>query len=116
MAVAFATATGGGHVANATTPALPTADREVAITRMAALNTATAILGGGPGYPLEPADVVALLNRHIVEVVALPEVRKRISDLGTEPRGSTPDELAALLRDDIKKWAAVLKQAKIEPR
>ena len=63
-----------------------------------------------------PADVVTLLNRHIVEVMALPEVRKRILDLGTEPRGSTPEELAMLLRDDIRKWAAVLKQAKIEPR
>jgi hypothetical protein len=38
-------------------------DRETAITRMAALNTATAILGGGPGYPVEPAEAVALAAR-----------------------------------------------------
>src|SRR5437868_2567579 len=33
------------------------AARGAAITRLALLNTATAILGGGPGAPVEPAEV-----------------------------------------------------------
>jgi tripartite-type tricarboxylate transporter receptor subunit TctC len=63
-----------------------------------------------------PPGVVSLLNRHINEVVALPDVQKRILDLGTEPRASTPAELGALLTNDIRKWAAVIEQAKIEKR
>jgi tripartite-type tricarboxylate transporter receptor subunit TctC len=63
-----------------------------------------------------PAGVVSLLNRHIREVVVLPEVQKRILDLGTEPRASTTGELGALLASDIRKWAAVIEQAKIEKR
>jgi tripartite-type tricarboxylate transporter receptor subunit TctC len=63
-----------------------------------------------------PKEIVTLLNRHIVEVVALPEVRQRILDLGTEPRAGTPEELGALLRDDIKKWADVIERAGIEKR
>jgi tripartite-type tricarboxylate transporter receptor subunit TctC len=59
---------------------------------------------------------VTLLNRQINEVLALPEVKKRILDLGTEPRGTTPEELGALLRSDIRKWADVIEQAKIERR
>lgn len=42
---------------------LTRADRETAITRMAALNTATAILGGGPGSPIDAAEVVKLAGR-----------------------------------------------------
>jgi len=63
-----------------------------------------------------PADVVAKLNKGINEVVALPEVKQRILDLGTEPRASTPQEILARLQTDIKKWGAVIEQAKIEKR
>jgi len=37
--------------------------REATITRLALLNTATAILGGGPGHPVDPAEVVKLATR-----------------------------------------------------
>jgi len=63
-----------------------------------------------------PADVVAKLNKGINEVVALPEVKQRILDLGTEPRAGTPQEILARLQSDIKKWGAVIEQAKIEKR
>jgi tripartite-type tricarboxylate transporter receptor subunit TctC len=63
-----------------------------------------------------PADVVALLNKNINEVLKMPDVRKRIGDLGAQVMGSTPDQLAKLLRDDIAKWGAVIKRAGIERR
>jgi hypothetical protein len=39
------------------------ADRETAINRRAVLNTATAILGGGTGFAIDPAEVVKLAAR-----------------------------------------------------
>ena len=63
-----------------------------------------------------PKDVVALINRHINTIVAMPDFRQRLLDLGTEARASTPEELGARLSADIGKWAAVVKQAGLEPR
>lgn len=88
-------------------------------------NVPTAEESGLPGYDVvgwnaifapsgTPREVVALLNKHIVEVMAMPDVRERILKLGTEPRASTPEELGALLRHDIKKWGDVIAAAKLE--
>jgi tripartite-type tricarboxylate transporter receptor subunit TctC len=63
-----------------------------------------------------PPEIVAALNRHIAAIVAMPDFRQRLIDLGTEAKASTPAELGARLATDIDKWAAVIKQAGIEPR
>jgi tripartite-type tricarboxylate transporter receptor subunit TctC len=63
-----------------------------------------------------PRDVVELLNREIVAIVAMPDVKQRILDLGTEPRASTPEEIGTRLKDDIRKWSAVIERAGIEKR
>jgi tripartite-type tricarboxylate transporter receptor subunit TctC len=63
-----------------------------------------------------PPEIVAKLNKEIREIVALPDVKKRILELGTEPRASTPAEIADRMKEDIKKWAAVIEQAHIEKR
>lgn len=57
-----------------------------------------------------PRPVIDKLNREISEVLSMPDVRQRILDLGTEPRSMTPEELGALLRHDIKKWAEVIER------
>lgn len=44
-------------------------DRETAITRLACLNTATAILGGGPSSAIDAAEVVKLAGRLEVWVI-----------------------------------------------
>ncbi|HVG51771.1 MAG TPA: tripartite tricarboxylate transporter substrate-binding protein [Xanthobacteraceae bacterium] len=63
-----------------------------------------------------PRDVVAKLNKEIVEIMALPDIKKRILELGTEPKSSTPEEIAARLKADIAKWGGVIERAKIEKR
>jgi tripartite-type tricarboxylate transporter receptor subunit TctC len=63
-----------------------------------------------------PPEIVAKLNSEINAVMALPDVKKRILDLGTEPRASTPQEILARLQTDIKKWNDVIDRAKIERR
>lgn len=79
---------------------------------------------GVPGYEVvgwnalaapagTPPEVVALLNRHMNTVIAMPEVAKRLLELGTDAYAGTPEELRARLGQDIAKWAAVIKQAGI---
>jgi tripartite-type tricarboxylate transporter receptor subunit TctC len=63
-----------------------------------------------------PRPIVELLNRHVTTIVAQPDFRQRLIELGTEARASTPEELGARLAADIDKWAAVIKQAGIEAR
>jgi tripartite-type tricarboxylate transporter receptor subunit TctC len=60
-----------------------------------------------------PADILALLNKTIHEVVAMPDVKQRYADLGIEAKASTPEELKARLEGDIAKWAAVIERAGI---
>jgi tripartite-type tricarboxylate transporter receptor subunit TctC len=63
-----------------------------------------------------PPEIVARLNKEIVAVLAMPDVKKRILDLGTGPHSSTPEEILARMKSDIKKWEAVIEQAHIEKR
>ena len=60
-----------------------------------------------------PQDVVDRLHREIVRIVALPDVRARLSALGFEPIASTPNEFADRIRWEIDKWAKVIRAANI---
>jgi len=63
-----------------------------------------------------PPDVVATLNKALIEVLADPEVRKKALELGIDARGSTPQEIQDRLKTDIVKWGDVIEKAKIEKR
>jgi tripartite-type tricarboxylate transporter receptor subunit TctC len=61
-----------------------------------------------------PQDLIDRLHREIVRIVALPEVRERLSALGFEPIGSTPEEFAVRIKWEIDKWANVIRTAGIK--
>ena len=61
-----------------------------------------------------PKTVVAQLSAESARILKLPDVSKRISELGAEPVGSTPEEFAALIQSEIAKWAKVIKDANVE--
>jgi tripartite-type tricarboxylate transporter receptor subunit TctC len=63
-----------------------------------------------------PKEIIAALHREIVKVLALPDVKERVTTLGFEPVGSTPAELAAQMKDDAVKWGKVIRDAGIKPR
>jgi tripartite-type tricarboxylate transporter receptor subunit TctC len=44
----------------------------------------------------------------------MPEVRKKFDELGLEPVGNTPAELAAITRKETLEWAKVIKDAGIK--
>jgi len=58
-----------------------------------------------------PKNVVATLNAALVRVMADPALRKQLTALGIEPTSSTPEAFATLVRTEIPKWAAIVKQS-----
>jgi tripartite-type tricarboxylate transporter receptor subunit TctC len=57
-----------------------------------------------------PKDIVARLNAEAVKAVADPEVRRKLEDLGFAVRGSSAPELGALTREQLAKYARVIKE------
>jgi tripartite-type tricarboxylate transporter receptor subunit TctC len=63
-----------------------------------------------------PKEIITLLNRETVRLIALPDVKQRLLALGFAPIGSTPDEFATRIKAEIAKWARVIRQVGIEAR
>jgi tripartite-type tricarboxylate transporter receptor subunit TctC len=61
-----------------------------------------------------PKDIITLLHREIVKLIALPDMKERMATLGFEPVGNTPDECAAQFRTELAKWAKVIREASIK--
>src|SRR6266540_3932170 len=60
-----------------------------------------------------PRELVARLNADVNAVMAMPEVRENLIRQGMIPVTSTPEELSALIRSDLVRWAKVVADAKI---
>lgn len=60
-----------------------------------------------------PKDVVARLHREIVAAVNDPEVSKKLRELNIEPRSQSPEQTAAFLQSEIKRWGDVIVKANI---
>jgi tripartite-type tricarboxylate transporter receptor subunit TctC len=60
-----------------------------------------------------PATIVNKLHQDTMKVLAQPEVRASFTKLGLDPVGSTPGELATIIKSDIAKWTKVIKDAGI---
>ena len=63
--------------------------------------------------PGTPRDIVAKLNAEIVKVLALPEIRQRLIDGGSEVIGNSPEAADKFLQSEIARWGAVVKAANI---
>ena len=61
-----------------------------------------------------PKDVAARLSSEVVKALADPEVRDKLNLQGLTPRGSTPDELGNMTRDQLAKYAKLIKEAGIK--
>ncbi len=60
-----------------------------------------------------PGAIVERLHRDTVRILALPDVRRKLNDLGLDIIAGSPAELAAVIEREIPQWAKVIKQAGI---
>jgi len=118
-------------------PTLPTAANHVRAGRLRILavtgtkrspampSVPTAVEAGVSGYEFvtwygifapagTPSGTVARLNTAVAEALKTPFLQQQLSQQGLEHGSSTPEELGALLRADIAKWAKIIKSAGIK--
>ena len=60
-----------------------------------------------------PAEITKLLNAAVNKVLARPEVRQRLLELGFEPAGGTPAALGDFAKKERQRWAPIIKAAGI---
>ena len=58
-----------------------------------------------------PKDVVARLNAEFNKAMQLPDLRKKLADEGADAAGGTPEQFAALIKEDIGRWGKVVKES-----
>jgi tripartite-type tricarboxylate transporter receptor subunit TctC len=62
-----------------------------------------------------PRDIVDKLNAAVRKALTKPEVKEKIVGFAAEVASSTPDELAAFVKDQLAAWGKSIKEAGIQP-
>ena len=62
-----------------------------------------------------PKPIVDRLNAELVKAVNTPEVREKLVAQGLEPIGSSPEAVTQRTQDGLKRMAAIVKRANIQP-
>ena len=60
-----------------------------------------------------PKAVVARLNTEVVKIIQSPEFQKQMADIGAEPVGNKPEEMAKQIREETAKFAELVKAGKV---
>jgi len=71
--------------------------------------------GGIFGPKGMPRDITDRLSRELIALLKRPEVREAFGLLAFEPRGSTPEELAAFTKEQLEVWRRVVGEVGIKP-
>ena len=58
-----------------------------------------------------PKEIVGKLHGEIAKIMESAEMKERLVGLGVEPAPSTPEQLAVLMRDDLVRWAKIVKDS-----
>jgi tripartite-type tricarboxylate transporter receptor subunit TctC len=61
-----------------------------------------------------PRPIIDKLSAEIAKILAMPDIKAKMDNQGVEPYTSTPDQLAALMKADLAKYAKVIKAANIK--
>ena len=88
-------------------------------------DTPTVAESGVPGYDISvwaglfapagtPQAVVARLYRETSRAMNAPDTREKLKNIGMDPGGLAPEELSAMIKSDIAKFAAIVKAAGIK--
>jgi tripartite-type tricarboxylate transporter receptor subunit TctC len=88
-------------------PEVPTMAEAGAPDQEADLMTGMVVRAGTP-----PA-IIELLHRETVKTLALPAVRDRLTGLGFEIVGSTPEKFGDWIKREVAKWQKVVREARI---
>ena len=99
--------------------AVTTATRSLAAPELPTMQEA-----GVPGYEVAgwygilapaatPSAIVEKLNREIVKILKMPDVREKMAADGSDPVGNTSAQFGAHMRTEVEKWRRVIQDAGI---
>jgi tripartite-type tricarboxylate transporter receptor subunit TctC len=60
-----------------------------------------------------PREILNRLNAEVLKAIALPDVRKRLIEAGSDIIGSSPEAADRFLREEVEKWGKVVRAAKV---
>ena len=63
-----------------------------------------------------PKPIVAKLSKELMRIIRQPDVQERFSSVGLDAVGSTPEELAALIKKEVVMYANLVKQIGLKPQ
>lgn len=58
-----------------------------------------------------PPEIVATLNRAVVQAMSQPDTRQHIAAIGVEPMATTPAEFDVFFKSEVARWTAVAQSA-----
>ena len=61
-----------------------------------------------------PKEIIGVLHREIVKIIALPDMRERLPTLGFEPVANTPEQFAERIKVEVETWGKVIRAANIK--
>jgi tripartite-type tricarboxylate transporter receptor subunit TctC len=62
-----------------------------------------------------PRDALSKLHADVIRVLKDEDIRKKISDMGADVVGNSPQEFGAWMRAESAQWAEIIKSANIRP-
>lgn len=60
-----------------------------------------------------PREVMSRLSTEVINVIKSPTFKKRMEEIGAEPIGNTPEQMAQQIRADVERYAALVKKANV---
>ncbi len=60
-----------------------------------------------------PKDIVVRLNSEMVKIIKSPEFRQRMADIGADPIGDTPEQMAQTIKAETEKFGKLVKEANV---
>lgn len=60
-----------------------------------------------------PKEVVSKLNTELVGIIESPPFKKKMDEIGAQPIGDTPAQMAAQIKSDTERFAVLVKAAKV---
>ena len=61
-----------------------------------------------------PREIVTKVQRELVRILALPDIKERLKQLGSEGVGNSPDEFARFVRAESAKYAKAIRDAGVK--
>ena len=68
----------------------------------------------GPAHM--PRPILTTLNRALTRAIRSPETAERLTALGAQPVGSSPDEFLAFVKSEIPRWAKAIRESGAKPQ